>query len=148
MHLGGREAADGAEHLGLLVAHRVGLEGDRRLHRREAHELEQVVLEHVAHHAGFLVVARPVLDSDRLRGGDLHVMDVVAIPHRLEDGVREPEDHQVLHRLLAEVVVDAVDLMLRERLPDRAVERLRRSRGRARTASRSPPAPTAGPTGG
>ena len=36
--------------------------------------------------------------------------------------VREPERQQVLHRLLAEVVVDAVDLPLVEDAEDRAVE--------------------------
>jgi hypothetical protein len=42
------------------------------------------------------------------------VVDVVAVPERLEDGVGEAEDQQVLHRLLAQVVVDAVDLLLVE----------------------------------
>ena len=42
--------------------------------------------------------------------GDLDVVHVAAIPERLEDAVAEPEDEQVADRLLAQVVIDAVDL--------------------------------------
>jgi hypothetical protein len=44
------------------------------------------------------------------------VVHVSAVPQRLEDAVGEAQHHQVLHGLLAQVVVDAVDLVLRERL--------------------------------
>ena len=63
-----------------------------------------------------LVVAAAPLDAQRLGDGDLHVVDVAAVPDRLEDAVGEAEHHDVLHRLLAEVVVDAVDLLLAEDL--------------------------------
>ena len=75
-----------------------------------------MVLDHVAHGAGLLVVSRASFDTQLLRHGDLNALDMVAIPERLEEGVREAEDEQVLHRLLAEVVVDAVDLRLVEYL--------------------------------
>ena len=42
------------------------------------------------------------------------VVDGVAVPHALEHRVAETEDEDVLHRLLAEVVVDAEDLLLVE----------------------------------
>src|SRR5205823_11969288 len=49
----------------------------------------------------------------------------VAVPHRLEDAVGEAEDEDVLDRLLAEVVIDPIDLLLREDAGDLAVERPR-----------------------
>jgi hypothetical protein len=64
-----------------------------------------------------LLVERPaLLDADRLGDGDLHVVDVAPVPERLEDAVAEPEDQQVADGLLAQVVVDAVDLRLAEDL--------------------------------
>ena len=42
------------------------------------------------------------------------MVDVLAVPHGLEDPVREPQDEDVLDGLLAEVVVDAEDLILAE----------------------------------
>ena len=69
-----------------------------------------MVLEHVANHARIVVVIGAVVHIDRLRDGDLHVADVVAVPQGLEDRVREAQVEDVLRRLLAEVVVDAVDL--------------------------------------
>ena len=117
---------DRAQHLDLLVAQRVRLERDRRLHRDEAEQLEQVVLQDVARRAGLLVERAAVLDADRLGHGDLDVVDVAAVPERLEDAVAEAEDQQVADGLLAQVVVDAVDLRLVEDLADLAVEPLRR----------------------
>ena len=86
-----------------------GLHGDRR------HHLRQVILDHVAQRAGFLVVGAAALHADRFRGGDLHVVDVAPVPQRLEDAVAEAERQDVLHGFLAEVMIDAVDLGLVER---------------------------------
>ena len=85
-----------------------------------------MVLEDVARRAGLLVERAAVLDADRLGHGDLHVVDVAPVPERLEDAVAEPEDQQVADRLLAQVVVDAIDLRLAEDLADLAVEPLGR----------------------
>ncbi len=45
-----------------------------------------------------------------------------AVPHRLEQGVGETQGHQVLHRLLAEVMVDAEDRAFRKHRPDVVVD--------------------------
>ena len=63
---------------------------------------------------GLLVEAGAPLDAELLGDRDLHVVDELAVPDRLEDAVREPKRQDVLHRLLAEVVVDAEDLALVE----------------------------------
>ena len=44
---------------------------------------------------------------------------MIAVPERLEDRVVEAEAQQVLHRLLAEIVIDPVELVF----PDRSVQR-------------------------
>src|SRR5262245_10058147 len=116
------EVADRAQDLGLLVADVVGGERGRYLHGDEGHDLEQVVLDDVADHARGLVERAAALDADRLGGGDLDVVDVVAIPDRLEDRVAEPQDQDVLDRLFAEVVIDPVDLGLVEVGADHLVE--------------------------
>ncbi len=102
------------QHLHLLVAHAVGGEVDRRLHRGQGEELQEVVLEDVADRARLLVERRAALDAHRLGDRDLHVVDELPVPDRLEDAVREPQRQHVLDRLLAEVVVDPEDLVLGE----------------------------------
>ena len=52
--------------------------------------------------------------ADVLGRGDLDVVDVVAVPDRLEQPVGEAEREHVLDGLLAQVVVDAEDLVLVE----------------------------------
>jgi len=116
--------------LDLLVAHVVRGEGDRRLHAQQAEQLEHVVLDQVAQGARAVVVARARPDAQVLGRGDLHVVDVVAVPQRLEHAVGEAERQQVLDGLLAEVVVDAEELVLVEDRQHVAVEveRLRERR--------------------
>ena len=120
--VGGVERPDRLEHLHLLIADGAGVEPCRRLHGSDHEELEQVVLEHVAEHAGRVVVTATAAHGHLLRHRDLHVVYIAPIPDRLEDGVGEPQGEDVLHRLLAEVVVDAEDLALTKHRVDVGVE--------------------------
>ncbi|MNM96985.1 hypothetical protein D3C81_1094800 [compost metagenome] len=52
------------------------------------------------------------------------MVDVVVVPERFEQAVGEPADQDVLHRLFAQVMVDAVDLPLAHHLQQAGVERL------------------------
>ena len=65
-----------------------------------------MVLDHVAGGADAVVVAGAAADADVLGHGDLHVVDVVAVPDRLEQLVGEAQRQHVLDGLLAQVVVD------------------------------------------
>ena len=79
--------------------------------------------DHVAVGPGSLVEAGARADRERLRHVDLHVVDVKAVPDRLEQAVREAQREDVLRGLLAEEVVDAEHLLLREHLVHLGVER-------------------------
>ena len=117
-----RHRPDGAEHLDLLVADEIGLEAGGRFHGRQREELQEVVLEHVAQHAHAVVIGAAMADGHLFGGGDLHVIDEIAVPHRLEDAVGEAEHQHILHGLLAQVVVDAIDLVFGEDLVDGGVQ--------------------------
>ena len=65
---------------------------------------------HVAVRAGLFVKGGAFAEAQRLGHVDLHVIDEVAIPDRLEQAVGEAECEDVLRRLLAQEVVDAEDL--------------------------------------
>src|SRR5712664_1332581 len=115
-HFFGAERLDGVQDFSLFVAHFVGVEGDGRFHGGHGEELEEMVGHHVAKGAGGFIEAAAMLDADGFRGGDLHVVDVVPIPQRLDDVVGEAKDQNVLDRFFAKVMVDAVDLILVEDL--------------------------------
>ena len=104
----------GIEQFGLAGAHRVGGKARRRLHGDEREQLEQMVRHHVAQRAGRVVIIAAAADGQRLGDGDLHVVDMVAIPDRLEQAVGEAQHQNVLHRLLAEIMVDAENLIFLE----------------------------------
>jgi hypothetical protein len=106
----------------LLPPHGGRVERVRVLHRHQGEQLQQVVLDDVARRADPVVVAGAAADADVLGHRDLHVVHVPVAPHRLEDGVREPDREDVLHRLLAEVVVDPEDRRRVEACLDDRVE--------------------------
>ena len=85
-----------------------------------------MVLHHVPDRADLVVEGAAALHAERLRHGDLHARDEVAVPERLEERIREAEEHHVLHRPLPEIVVDAEDAILAEGREQDLVERLRR----------------------
>jgi len=72
------------EDLGLLVADRLAVGSDRRLHGKIGQHLKQMVLNDVTNGAGLIVEGAPALHPERLRHRDLHTLDVSAVPQRLE----------------------------------------------------------------
>ncbi len=109
----GHERLDGVQNFGLFVAHFVGVEGNGRLHRGHGKELKQMVRNHVAESARGFIEPAAMLDAYGFGRGDLHVIDVIAVPERLDDVVGEAKDHDVLDGFFAEIVVDAVNLVFR-----------------------------------
>ena len=81
-----------AQHFHLLVAHGIRREFDRRLHCDQCHDLHQVALDHIPERARVFVVFRTVLDAEGLRYRDLDMVDVIAVPERFHDTVRETVD--------------------------------------------------------
>ena len=118
----GGNAADGFQDFEFFVAEGVGFKGGGGFHRDDGEDLEQVALEHIAQHAGLVVVGGAFRDGYGFGDGDLDVVDVVAGPEGFKDGVGETEYQQVLDGFFAEIVVDAVDLMLGEYGMDDVVE--------------------------
>ena len=96
----------------LLGVHRLRILAGRRVHREQRNDLQQVVLDDVAHGADFLVEAAASLHAEALGHRDLHAVDVIAVPQGLEQRICKPEVQEVLHGLLAEVMVDPEDRRL------------------------------------
>ena len=108
----------------LRVAAGLGVVAGRRLAGEDRRHLQQVILHDVPNGTGLFVEPLAASDAEALGHGDLHALDVVAVPDRLEKRVREAEVQQILHRFFAEIVIDAEDARLGEGLMQRAVEGL------------------------
>ncbi len=85
-----------------------------------------MILDDVADGAGLVVERPPALNPEIFGHGDLHALDVVAVPERLEERVGEAEEEHVVHRPLPEVVIDAEDRAFVEGAEQDPVELLRR----------------------
>src|SRR4030095_10642804 len=84
-----------------------------------------MILEDIANGTDFLVEAASTTHAERFRHRDLHITDVVAGPDRLQKFVRESKVEQVLHRFLAEEMIDTKDSGLRKRFVNGRIEGLR-----------------------
>jgi hypothetical protein len=111
-----------AQHLDLLVAHRGRIEVGRRLHRHQRQQLQHVVLDHVAQRPGAVVIIAAALEADRLGDADLDMIDMGAVPQRLEQRIGEAQSQQVLDRFLAEIMVDPERALFGKGGGDRVVD--------------------------
>ena len=82
-----REFVQAAQYLYFLIADRIRVGVDRRLHRDDRQQLQQMVLHHVAQGAGVVVEIAARLDPDLFRDRDLHVLDPLAVPQRFQEGI-------------------------------------------------------------
>ena len=118
----GRDRFQRADHLQLFVAHRVRVEMIGRLHRDQAQQLHHVVLHHVADGAGMVVIFAAPAHAHGFGNRDLDMVDILRVPQRLEQDIGETHGHQVLDRFLAQIMVDAIDLVFAEMPRQRGVQ--------------------------
>src|SRR2546423_7242677 len=70
--------------------------------------------DHVAQGAGLVKVAGAILYADGFGDRDLHMVNIILVPDRLKDAIAEAEDQNILYGLLAQIVVDAKNLIFCE----------------------------------
>ena len=119
----GIDPVHGIQHLGFFAANRIGSKGRGWLHGRQGQQLEHMVGHHVAQRTRALVKSRPAFNAHGFGHGDLHMINMVAVPKRLKDGVGKAHEHDVLHGLLAQKVVHAVNLSLIQVEPQLRIQR-------------------------
>jgi hypothetical protein len=85
-------------------------------------QLQHMVLDHVAQRARAVIKADPAFKADRFRDGDLDMVDMRRVPQRFEQDIGKAQRQQVLHRFLAEIVIDPEGAVLRKRPRDRIVD--------------------------
>ncbi len=105
-----RNGPQAAQHVHPRVAHDVRVQAIRRLHGNQAEQLQNMVLHHVPQRSGPVVVGCPSPHAFRFADRDLDVVDVLVVPDRFENAVGEPQHQEILHGLLAQIMVDAKDL--------------------------------------
>ena len=79
-----------------------------------------MVLDHVAQLAGLVEVAPAALDADGFGDGDLHMGNVVLVPAS-RTGCWQSAGRSVLHRVLAQVMIDAIGPVFREETRHRVI---------------------------
>jgi len=84
-----------------------------------------VILDDVPDRACLIVEATAPGGPEVFSHGDLHALDVIAVPDWFQEGVGETEVKEILHRLFAEKVIDPESSGLREEAAENTVKLLR-----------------------
>src|ERR1019366_950142 len=69
-----------------------------------------MILHHVAQSSGVVVITAAMFDAHRFGDGDGDIVNVAAVPERLEQRIGKTKGQNVLHRFLAEIVINPKDL--------------------------------------
>ncbi len=94
--------------------------GQTAEHRNHAKNLQQVVLDHVAHLTGFIKIAPAPFDPHFFCHGNLNMINGAIVPVIHKQGVSKTQRQQVQHRFFTKIVVDTVNGTPRSiRQPDR-----------------------------
>ena len=59
---------------------------------------------------------------DKFSNGNLHMVDMGGIPKRFIQRIGKTQRHQVLHSLLAKIMIDAENLLFVKNVADRIIE--------------------------
>ena len=81
-----------------------------------------MVLHHVAQGSSLLIKGTAPLNTDAFCGRDLHMINKIAVPDRLEDSIGKAKYQNVLNRFLAQIVINAKDLIFRQHLVDFVIQ--------------------------
>ena len=100
------------QYLHFLKTNAVCFKCSRDFHRGQREQLREMVLHHVAQRAIVFVVGSAVFHAQRFGYRDLHALDVIAIPRRFKQRITKTKGKQVLHHFFAEVVINAIHLLL------------------------------------
>ena len=81
-----------------------------------------MILDHVTDGSCLIVEGAAALYAKVLRHRDLYAFDVIAIPERFQEGVREAKGDHVVDRAFGEVVIDAEDGAFRKSVEQNAIQ--------------------------
>ena len=113
-HIARPQRGDRFQYLHLLIAHRLAVDARWWLHHESREHLKHMVLDHVADCAGLVIECAAILHTERLGHGHLDAVNVLPVPERFVHWVADAKEQQVVHRSLAEVVIDAKNSRLIE----------------------------------
>jgi hypothetical protein len=87
-----------------------------------------VVLDDIADRPGGVIKVTSSFDPELLRHCDLHTLDVIPVPDRLQKAIGEAKEQKIENRFFTEVVVDPKDSRFRKHRVKCSVQQLSRGK--------------------
>ena len=87
-----------------------------------------MILNHVPDGADLFVKRAPALNAKIFRHRDLDAFDMMTVPERFKHGVGKAEEQHVIHRRLAQIMINSKDGRLIESFEQDVIEGLGRGK--------------------
>ncbi len=120
----GGHRAQRAQRLHLFIAHRGRVHAGGRLHGDDRQNLEHMVLHHVAQRADAVIIGDAAFQAHGFADSDLDMVDAGRVPQGFEHQIAKAQRQQVLDGFLAQIMVDAENLILFEQRADAVIDLL------------------------
>src|SRR2546426_3787427 len=101
-----RDLRNCLEYLYFFIANGFAVIPNRRFHCQVRNQLEKVILDDIPDSASAFVETSPALNTEIFRHRNLYALDIVPIPERFHEGIRETEDQHVVNWLLPEIMIN------------------------------------------
>src|SRR5258706_1614355 len=105
----GIERSHRLEEQRLLIANSIRVFTGGSIHREEGDQLQQMILHHIADRTGLFVKFPSTRHTKILSHRDLHTLDVIPVPDRIEKRVREAEIEYILYWFLSKIMINPKD---------------------------------------
>src|ERR1700693_5270606 len=86
---------NGAEYFDLFIMDSVAIQPSGSLHGQKRYNLKHVILDYIAYRPGGVVKLTPPLDAELFSHRDLHTLDVIPIPDRLQKTIGKTKDKKI-----------------------------------------------------
>ena len=73
-----------------------------------------MVLHHIAHRAGFIIIFAAPAHAHGFRNSDLNMINILRIPERLKQHISKTDRHQILYGFFAQIMINTIDLLFAE----------------------------------
>ena len=101
-----RDPRNCLEYFYFLIADGFAVISNRRLHCQVRNQLEKVILDDIPDSTSTFVETSPALNTEVFRHRNLPALDIVPIPERFHEGIRETEDQHVVYGFLPEIMIN------------------------------------------
>ena len=94
------------QYIQLFLMHILSEEGSRLFHCSNTENLKQMILHHILQRTALIVIAATVFHADRFHRTDLHMLNILRIPHILKNRIHKANCLHIAYHFFSQVMIN------------------------------------------